>query len=146
FVRNSTPKRRKLRYGDADYDWEQHVNTTSATVRWRNRLLGQFLSPYQPTEPALFHEVLSGLAIDFSRFTFIDIGSGKGRTLLMAAEYPFKSIIGVEIVPELHVTAEANIQSYRGESQKCFLVESRCQDARTFDFPAGPLLLYVFNP
>jgi SAM-dependent methyltransferase len=146
FVRDSTPQRRKQRYGDAEYDWGQRVNTTSATVGWRNRLLGQFLSPYQPTDPALFHQLLSGLDIDFSRFTFIDIGSGKGRTLLMAADYPFKHVIGVEIFPELHATAEANIRSYRGECQKCLSIESRCQDARTFDFPAGLLLLYLFNP
>jgi SAM-dependent methyltransferase len=146
FVRNSTPQRRKQRYGDADYDWEQRVNTTAATVSVRDRLLGQFLSPYQPTEPSLFHEMLAALEIDFSRFTFIDIGSGKGRTLLMAADYPFKRVIGVEILPELHAAAEANIRSYRSESQKSFSIESRCQDARAFDFPAGPLVLYLFNP
>ncbi|HZQ68847.1 MAG TPA: class I SAM-dependent methyltransferase [Terriglobales bacterium] len=146
FVRDSTAERRKQRYGDADYDWEQRVNTTSATVGWRDRLLGQFLSPYQPTEPKLFHKMLGAMAIDFSRFTFIDIGSGKGRTLLMAADYPFQRVMGVEILPALHAAAEANIASYRAASQKCFKIESRCQDARTFEFPPGPILLYLFNP
>lgn len=146
FLRDSTPQRKKQRYGDVDYDWEKHVNTTAATVSWRDRLVGQFLSPYQPTEPSLFHEMLGVLQIDFSQFTFIDIGSGKGRTLLMAADYAFRRVIGVEIIPELHAAAEENIQAYKSDSQRCFSIESHCEDARAFNFPAGSLLLYLFNP
>src|ERR1700731_2648324 len=61
FVRDSTPERRRQRYGDADYDWNYRVNTTSATVSWRDRLMGVFHSPYQPTEAELFHEMLATL-------------------------------------------------------------------------------------
>src|SRR6266700_2415964 len=68
FLGDSTPSRRKQRYGDLDYDWEHRVDTTGATVGWRDRLLGMFLSPYQPTEPELFHEMLRGLNIDFRQF------------------------------------------------------------------------------
>src|SRR5438552_13937135 len=93
FVRDSTPSRRRQRYGDVQYDWDCRVNTTSATVSWRNRLAGMFHSPYQPTEPSLFHEMLKALKIDFREFTFIDLGSGKGRVLLMAANYPFRRIV-----------------------------------------------------
>ena len=85
-----------------EYDWEHRVNTTSGTVGWRERLLGVFHSPYQPTDAALFQEMMASLPIDFSEFTFMDLGSGKGRTLLMASEYPFRRIVGVEILPELH--------------------------------------------
>jgi len=94
FLRDSTPERRRRRYGDVQYDWDNRVNTTSATVGWRNRLLGIFCSPYQPTEPLLFHEMMGALRIDFNEFTFIDLGSGKGRVLLMAADYPFRRIAG----------------------------------------------------
>ena len=83
FLRESTPARRRQRYGDVDYDWDYRVDTTGATVGWRERLLGMLHSHYQPTEPALFREMLGALNIDFREFTFIDIGSGKGRTLLM---------------------------------------------------------------
>ena len=93
FVRDSTPDRRRARFGDADFDWEHRVSTTSGAVGWRDRLLGMFHSPYQPTEAALFHEMIAALAgqagFDFREFTFIDLGSGKGRTLLMASDYPF---------------------------------------------------------
>jgi len=42
FVRESTPERRRQLYGDADYDWEHRVNTTSAAVGWRNGCLECF--------------------------------------------------------------------------------------------------------
>ena len=129
-----------------EYDWEHRVNTTSGTVRWRERLLGVFHSPYQPTDAALFQEMLASLPIDFSEFTFVDLGSGKGRTLLMASEYPFRRIVGMEILPELHRAAEENIASYRSTTQQCTQVESVCADASEFELPEGPLLLYLFNP
>ena len=146
FARESMPDRKQQRYGDVDYDWDHRVDTTSATVGWSDRLLGMFHSPYQPTEPSLFHEMLQSLAIDFPAFTFIDLGSGKGRTLLMAADYPFRRVIGVELLPALHAIAAKNIAKYKSETQKCFAVEPICQDACEFVFPTGPILLYLFNP
>ncbi len=150
FVRDSAPWRLRQRYGDADYDWDHRVNTTSAAVAWRDRLLGVLHSPYQPTNPDLFHEMLEDLRqcapLDFAEFTFLDLGSGKGRTLLMASDYPFRRIVGVELLPSLHRIAKENLQRYRGESQKCFSLESICADATQFSLPEGPLVIYLFNP
>ncbi len=150
FLRDSTPERLRQRYGDAEYDWDHRVDTTSAAVSWRNRLLGVFHSPYQPTEPALFREMLAALAeeshSDFHDFVFIDLGSGKGRTLLMASDYPFHRIVGVELLPALHQAAQENLSKYRRESQKCFALESICCDATKFAFPTEPIVLYLFNP
>jgi hypothetical protein len=150
FARDSTGQRRRQRYGDAEYDWEHRVNTTSAAVGWRDRLLGVFYSPYQPTESSLFHEMLEALRqhshSDFHSFVFLDLGSGKGRTLLMASDYPFRRIVGVELLPALHQDARENLKQYRSESQKCFALESICADATEFTFPEEPTLLYLFNP
>ncbi len=155
FVRDSTPQRLRQRFGDADYDWDYRVNTTSGAVGWRDRLLGMFHSAYQPTEPAAFHEMISALQqaatsagtnLDLRDFTFIDLGSGKGRTLLMASDYPFRRIVGVELLPSLHQVAQENVSKYKSESQKCFALESVCGDATTFPFPDDPLLVFLFNP
>jgi SAM-dependent methyltransferase len=146
FLWESTPAQRRRRYGDAEYDWDYRVDTTSATVGWRERLIGQFHSAYQPTEPALFTEMMASLKIDFQEFTFIDIGSGKGRVLLMAADYPFHRILGIELLPALHRVAQENLSAYKSDSQQCFALETVCGDAREFVFPAEPILLYLFNP
>ena len=150
FIRDSTPSRLRLRYGDADYDWDHRVNTTSGAVSWRDRLLGVFHSPYQPTEPTLFREMVDALqqcaSLNLDEFTFVDLGSGKGRTLLMASDYPFRQIIGIELLPALHQIAQENLTQYKSESQKCFDLESICADATIFPFPDGPLVIYLFNP
>jgi len=155
FARDSTPDRLRARFGDADYDWDYRVNTTSGAVGWRDRLLGMFHSAYQPTEPVAFHEMLDALqqtpgpgqtTLNFRDFTFIDLGSGKGRTLMMASDYPFRRIIGVELLPSLHEIAVQNLLQYKSESQKCFALESICADATEFPLPSDPLVLFLFNP
>lgn len=156
FVRDSTPERRRSRFGDMEYDWEHHVNTTSGSVGWRERLLGVFHSAYQPTEQVAFREMMAALPIDFLEFTFVDIGSGKGRVLLMASEYPFSKIVGVELMEELHRIAQENIAAYqvqkatanpnRAGAQTPVLIESVCVDAREFVLPKTPLVIYLFNP
>ena len=156
FVRDSTPERRRSRFGDMEYDWEHRVNTTSGTVGWRERLLGVFHSAYQPTDEAAFREMMTALPFDFREFTFIDIGSGKGRVLLMASEYPFRKIIGLELVPALHSVAQENIGAYQAQkdsadgdhscSRTRIPIESLCTDAREFVFPDSPLVIFLFNP
>src|SRR5947209_1728591 len=150
FVRNSTPERQRRLYGDFDFDWEYRVNTMSGGVGWRERLLGELHSLYQPTEPAAFHEMMQNLGnithLDFSEFVFLDLGSGKGRTLMMASDYPFQRIIGVELLPALNQVAQENLARYQNISQKCFAIESVCADASSFPLPAAPLVLYMFNP
>lgn len=134
------PERRRSLYGDAEYDWEHNANTTSGGVGQRTRLLAAISgAPYQPTEPGLFAEMMSALPIEFAEFTFIDIGSGKGRTLLMADKYSFRRIIGVELLPELHKIAQGNAADRPR-------IETMCLDARDFHFPDDPLVLYLFNP
>jgi len=146
-LRDLTPARRKSRYGDIDFDFEHNVDTTWATVSLRTRVR-EWLSggQYQPSEPMAFREMLEALPIALEGFTFIDIGSGKGRTLLMASDYPFRRIIGVELLAELNAIALKNIARYRSDSQQCFAIESHAADASRFAFPDDPTVLYLFNP
>ncbi len=141
------PARRRLRYGDIDYDFDYGVNTTWAKPALSVRLREVFTrGKYQPSEPALFHQILGQLGIVHENFTFIDLGSGKGRTLLMASDYPFRRIVGAEIIPELHDIAQANIERYHSERQQCFALEAWLGDAREFPFPTEPMVVYLFNP
>lgn len=146
FVRDSMPDRQKSRFGDIDYDCDYGVDTTWARLPLRVRLREIFTErQYQPTDPQEFHTVIRRVKADFSEFVFIDLGSGKGRTLLMACDYPFREIVGVEVQPELHRIAQENILRFDGD-RKCTSVSSLCMDARDFEFPNEPLFLYLFNP
>jgi hypothetical protein len=62
--------------------------------------------------------------------------------LLLAADYPFNKIIGVELLPELHAVAQANIAK-RTDRERFELVR---MDAREYGFPAAPSVIYLFNP
>jgi hypothetical protein len=64
----------------------------------------------------------------------------------MASDYPFRRIIGVELLPALHAIAKENLAHCKSESQKCFALESICGDAISFALPEGPLVIYLFNP
>ncbi len=87
---------------------------------------------YSGTDPKSFKALFNNWQIPFADFTFVDLGSGKGRVLLMASEYSFKKIIGVEFSEELNQTAQKNIRSYRNPAQKCREIEAVCQDATLF--------------
>jgi hypothetical protein len=156
------PSRRKARFGDLDYDWEHSVDTTRSNVGSGTQLFtGIAARPYFATEPWLFEQIMEALALSIQQsavshrisaqaglqdFTFIDLGCGKGRVLLMASDYPFKKIIGVEFMPELHRAAQKNIAGYSNDRQRCRQIETLCMDARDFQFPLDPLVVYLFNP
>ncbi|WP_309083429.1 class I SAM-dependent methyltransferase [Chelativorans sp.] len=98
------------------------------------------------TSPKSFRFIMKNLPSNLSDYTFIDIGSGKSRTLLLASHYPFRAVVGVEFARELVEIARRNVEQYRDPEQKCraiFVVEA---DATTYDFPETPLLVYFYNP
>jgi SAM-dependent methyltransferase len=95
--------------------------------------------------PSAFTQILNRLQLNFEDFTFIDLGSGKGRALLIASQYPFRSIIGVELSPKLHEISLSNLAAFRG-AQRCPDVQSIRGDATEFPFPSGPLVIYMWNP
>jgi len=99
-------------------------------------------SPVRSMCLALDHLRACGIPLDES--VFIDVGSGMGRNLLIASEYPFKKIIGVELSKELHEIAEDNIKIYKTESQMCEDVESCCMDILDFEFPNFEFLILYF--
>ena len=147
-ARDSMPDRRRSRFGDIDYDCDFGVDTTWARLPLHVRLREVFTERlYQPTVPDEFSEIMQYLAVvDFTDFTFIDLGSGKGRALLLAAMYPFYEVHGVEVQPALHHIAEQNIANFDFPGQQCRNVWSRCLDARDYEFPNTPIVLYLFNP
>jgi SAM-dependent methyltransferase len=102
---------------------------------------------YAPVRVANAHAALRDLPIgDYSEYTFVDVGSGKGRMLFVAAEYPFRRVIGVEFATDLHELAQANIARYRHAGQRCREIASVHADAAEFEFPEGNLVVYLFNP
>jgi hypothetical protein len=101
---------------------------------------------YGPVYPEEMKEILCKVVIDFSQYTFVDFGSGKGRAMFMASNYPFRRIVGVEFARELHEIACRNIRTYHCPNQQCFDITSIHGDATEFELPDGPVVLYFNNP
>lgn len=93
-----------------------------------------FANRYEGTPIAAIHKIIRRLKVDRPQFTFIDLGSGKGRVLLIAAQYPFKSVIGIEFSETLHNIALSNIQRYCELGRVKTRPTSINCDAAGFDF------------
>ena len=46
-------------------------------------------------------------------YTFVDLGAGMGRAMLLAAAYPFRAVVGVELHPTLARIARRNLALWR---------------------------------
>jgi len=124
-------------------DTAGRADLSALDVVGRNRDHGHY---YHGVDAPLCRRIVGALPIDHPRYTFVDFGSGKGKALLVAAEWPFASIVGVEFAKELHDVAESNIRSYRNPRQQCRAVSSVWMDAAQYDLPRGSLVLFFYNP
>jgi SAM-dependent methyltransferase len=94
-----------------------------------------------------FREMMSAVPAEVVvSSTFVDIGSGMGRAILLASEYPFKQIVGVEVSPSLHEVAKANLERALRSKRKCSDLRLVRDDARIFEYPPGDLVVFLFNP
>jgi SAM-dependent methyltransferase len=100
---------------------------------------------YLPSPARVTRWMLDNVGIEHRNFTFVDLGCGKGRVLLVAAEYPFKRVVGVEISAALSAIARANAASDHF-SRKRPDIEVQNTDATTFDFPETDLLIHLYHP
>lgn len=118
------------------------LNTGSRSDLWN--------TAYYGIPPSSFNQMMEALGAEFGsewgRFTFVDLGSGKGRALLLASRFPFRRIVGVELASELSAVAAENIKLMAAPWQRCRAMEAICADAATFDYPDGPMVLYLYNP
>jgi hypothetical protein len=101
---------------------------------------------YAPTSPRGFDESLSLLGLNsksYNEFAFVDVGSGKGATLLYASDLGFKAVYGIELVKELHDIAAKNLELYPPARD---IGKSVCANAANFEMPAPPLLAFANYP
>jgi SAM-dependent methyltransferase len=104
-----------------------------------------YAQPYVPTATALFRRIVRKSRIDPCDCAFLDLGCGKGRTLLLACIAGFARVIGVEAEEHLCAVARQNVNRW-AMRHKGVSPEIIHADARTTCFPPGNLFVYMFNP
>ncbi len=102
-------------------------------------------SVYEPVCYDCLDRVLTWLDIEPDKEVFLDYGSGKGRVVTVAATYPFREVMGIELVPELVTIAENNIRK-AGKQLKCNQVNILVADVVSFSVPDNVTVFFLFNP
>ncbi|HWG98678.1 MAG TPA: class I SAM-dependent methyltransferase [Pilimelia sp.] len=104
-------------------------------------------SPYAPTPAPQFRRLLRSLPLaDPAGYSLLDLGCGKGLTLLLAAQHGFRAVVGVELDARLVEVARANVRTFEaGNPRYAGRIEVRHGDAATVELPDGPTVVFLFN-
>ena len=133
------------------FDAEHHV-TTEALVflgELDPEAIGpslEFATHYEPTPVGQAEALLDASPLKPERATFVDLGAGMGRVVLLAARRPFRAVIGVEISPALVEIARENLAHVRDPQRVARDVKIVRADARGYRFPRGDLVVFLYNP
>jgi|SRR5579864_391867 len=133
------------------------INGTETSTIYEQLELPEAISVARATECARYHpspitsvrnslDNLKVRGINYQDYVFIDIGCGLGRNLLIASEYPFKRVIGVEISAYLCQKALANITQYRAGHPDTTSIEVHCINALDYSLPDENVALYFWEP
>jgi SAM-dependent methyltransferase len=74
---------------------------------------------------------------------FVDLGSGKGRVLYMAARRPFKRVLGVERSEELNEVARANLERNQ-DRLRAGRVDIEAADVEVWEVPDDVTVVYLY--
>ncbi|HEY2860770.1 MAG TPA: class I SAM-dependent methyltransferase [Terracidiphilus sp.] len=136
------------------FDLENGVRT-SGLVAGRHLKSGhahdKHATAYYGVAPSVFHRLLREWrrtlpAAAMEQTTFIDIGAGMGRAVLLAAEMPFKRAIGVELHSTLVRIARRNLTVWRKAGRTQAPARMVRGDVAELAYPAQPTVLFLFNP
>jgi SAM-dependent methyltransferase len=108
---------------------------------------GAHATHYEAVPVSEFHQLLSTLPPDsIARSTFVDVGAGMGRAMILAAQYPFRQVCGIEVSPGLYEVARENLAIAKTHPLRCSDLRLVQGDARLWEYPPGDLVLFLFNP
>lgn len=79
-------------------------------------------------------------------YTFVDVGAGKGRTLLLASLRGFGRVVGVEFAAEIVAIARRNAETLWHPRRGPANIVVLHADAADFTFPSEPLVVFFYNP
>ena len=76
---------------------------------------------------------------------FVDLGSGKGKALLIAGMVPYERVVGVEIDSELAVIARSNIEQSR-RKRRAGAIECAIASVVDWTVPEDASIIFMQNP
>jgi SAM-dependent methyltransferase len=106
----------------------------------------EFATHYEPTPVAQAEALLDASPLAPENATFVDLGAGMGRVVLLAARRAFRGVIGVDISPALVEIARENLTTARDPLRVARDVKIVRADAAEYAFPRGDLVVFMYNP
>lgn len=128
-------------------DIEYGVDTSGladAPTQSDAQLAGQ-LCPYMGSQPTIIRRALDTLG-NISGYTFIDMGCGKGRPLIVASEYAFSLALGYDISADLVRTANANAVKIAQRFPHRPPIRAVSEGVSEMKLPAGNAVVFLYNP
>ena len=106
--------------------------------------VARHMSPYAGSQPSIVRRAIATLP-DLEEHCFIDLGCGKGRPLVVASEFPFRRIVGVELAQDLVAVAHRNAAEIRRRFPARPPIEVVADDATRFPLPDGKVVLFIYH-
>ena len=138
---------------------QRHGTDTSGLLNQRVIARGTALPPaeltaYYGVAPSILEALIdiwlqqTHPAQHIDRTTFLDVGAGKGRALLLASLHPFRSAEGVELNPTLAAIAQANVKIWLASDAVTPLapITITHADATQHPLPSGATVAFLFHP
>jgi SAM-dependent methyltransferase len=145
--RLSDPEQRRYERDERLFDHDLGIRTFDSLDPAQFGAVGPHAKTrfYAPTARAGLDRIFESIRrLPMEAFTFVDLGSGMGRVVLFASQFPFREVVGVEFSPAFHAIAEQNLLTYRAP-RKTLSVRLLHADATEYAFPPTPLVLYIYN-
>jgi 16S rRNA G966 N2-methylase RsmD len=119
------------------------VRLSELSINTDNWVYGQ---KYEAVPMQDFLGLMNDLHILYDDFTFIDMGSGKGRAVLLAAMLPFRNVVGIEFSESLVGICRNNLDTFRKDILICNNIEIICQDASLYKITSENTVVFFNNP
>ena len=101
---------------------------------------------YEAIDDKRFRRLIRKVPADPAGLNFIDVGSGKGRAVMLAAQYPFRRVIGVEFAAELYELAKKNTEIFAAKVSPLAPIELVLADFLGYTPPPHDAIFFLKNP
>ncbi len=129
------------------FDSSYGTTTNGTLPPWLLRSGGiadEHVTAYAGCQPSCLRQALTAIPQP-EDYTFVDLGCGKGRALILASELPFKRILGIELAPGLVTIARRNARIISKLHPQRTPIEAVKGDATTFPLPEGNLVIFLYH-
>ena len=138
-----------------------HGTDTSGLVPARDLVTGhendEHVTAYYAVAPSILRALVERWrstlgSRHITDYTFLDVGCGKGRAVMLASELPFRKVVGVDLNPTMAAIAKDNVAKWKiahkqdPTSQAIAPITVLHDDALSFDLPRTPTLVFLFHP